>query len=131
MGEEEFTSGRVLARNTLLNLLGMLIPIVVGIVTIPFAVKGLGTEGFGILSIAWVVLGYLGLLDFGLSRATTKFVAEGLARRRFEALPTLVWTALVVSFLLGVVGAVGLMVVTPYLVESVLRIPLDLVGLHG
>ena len=50
--------------------MGMVLPLIVGVLSIPFAIKGLGKEGFGILTIAWVILGYFGLFDFGLSRAT-------------------------------------------------------------
>lgn len=42
--------GSLLARNSLLNLLGTAIPLLVGVVTIPFIVRGLGTERFGLLS---------------------------------------------------------------------------------
>ncbi len=128
MDERGFTSGEVLAKNTLLNLLGMLIPIVVGIVAIPFAVKGLGTDGFGVFSIAWVILGYLGLLDFGLSRATTKYVAEILWQQKVQTLTSLIWTAIIVSFAFGVAGAAILLLATPYLVESLFKIPIPLIG---
>ena len=127
MDEKGFTPGKVLAKNTLLNLLGMVIPIVVGIVAIPFAVKGLGPEGFGIFSIAWVILGYLGLLDFGLSRATTKFVAEILRQEKVKSLTSFIWTGIVVSFTFGVVGAMMLLMATPYLVESLLKIPTNFI----
>lgn len=68
--------GSLLARNTLLNLIGQGLPLVVAVVTIPFIIQGLGIERFGLLSLAWVVLGYFAIFDLGLGRATTKFVAE-------------------------------------------------------
>ena len=64
----------------MLNLLGQVLPAAAALVTIPFLVRGLGTERFGILSIAWVVLGSSGIFDLGLGRATTKFVAGSLGR---------------------------------------------------
>jgi O-antigen/teichoic acid export membrane protein len=67
-----------IARNTLLNLLGQGLPLVVGVVTIPFIVRGLEPQRFGILALAWAITGYLSILDLGLSRATTKFAAESL-----------------------------------------------------
>jgi len=73
-------SGKLLARNTLLNFIGQILPLIVGVVTIPFVIQGLGTERFGLLSLAWVVLGYFAIFDLGLGRATTKFVAEALGR---------------------------------------------------
>lgn len=41
----------LLARNTALNLLGNVIPLAVGLITIPYVVRGLGSDGFGVLSI--------------------------------------------------------------------------------
>ena len=64
--------GTLLARNTLLNLAGQVIPLLVGLATIPYVVKGLGNEGFGILSIAWVLLGYFTLSELGLGRESAK-----------------------------------------------------------
>ncbi len=43
-------SGSLIARNTLLNLIGQALPLLVGVVTIPLVVHGLGTERFGLLS---------------------------------------------------------------------------------
>ncbi len=70
--------GSLLARNTLLNLIGQGLPLVVAVITIPFIIHGLGIERFGLLSLAWVVLGYFAIFDLGLGRATTKFVAEAI-----------------------------------------------------
>lgn len=78
----EIQSG-LLARNTAMNLVGQVIPLLVGLATIPYVVRGLGADGFGILSIAWVLLGYFSLFDLGLGRATIKFVAEVLFGREF------------------------------------------------
>ncbi len=125
MTDRTVTSSTVLIKNSLLNLTGMIIPLLVGVVAIPFAVKGLGTEGFGILSIAWVLLSYLALLDFGLSRATTKFAAESLHQNNHQAIPSIFWTASSISVGLGVLSGVVLWLVTPLLVESLLNIPTE------
>jgi O-antigen/teichoic acid export membrane protein len=123
METKGFTPARVLARNTLFNLVGMVSPLVVGIIAIPFAIKSLGTDGFGILSITWVLLGYLALLDFGLSRATTKFVAEYFARKDLTALGAVIWTAVGAGFFLGVAGGTGIYLLAPYAVRHLLAVP--------
>jgi len=128
MNKNILTPTKILAKNTLLNLLGMVIPLLVGIAAIPFAVKGLGTDGFGILSIAWIFLGYLGLLDFGISRATTKFAAEVIAQKDNHVLPSIMWTAVIVSFVFGIGGAIVLFLATPYLVGSLLKIPVAFIS---
>jgi len=121
-------SGSLLARNTLLNFIGQVIPLVVGVITIPFIVRGLGTERFGLLSMAWVVLRYFAIFDLGLGRATTKFVAEALGRGEHDEIPRIVWTAVTVQAVLGILGTLVLAGITPLLVERVLKIPPELVG---
>jgi len=76
-----------LAQSSLWNLLGQGVPIAAALVAIPLLVKGLGTERFGILTLAWVVIGYFSLFDLGMGRALTKVVAEELAAGRVAGLP--------------------------------------------
>ena len=120
-------SGSLLAKNTVLNFIGQVIPLLVAVVTIPYVIRGLGVERFGILSLAWVVLGYFSLFDLGLGRATTKFVAEALGKNNAERIPAIVWTSLTFQFFLGVLGSIILAVATPILVERVLNIPSALI----
>ncbi len=109
------TSAAVLTRNTVINFAGLILPLMVGVAAIPLAIRGLGTEAFGILSIAWVVIGYLTLLDFGLSRATTKFTAEHLRSGTQDAIPSVMWTAVFVSFSLGCIGGLVLYLTLPWM----------------
>ena len=122
MNRTDSTQSQTLAKNVLLNLIGMLVPIVVGIVCIPFAVKGLGDDGFGILSIAWIVLGYLTMLDFGLAKATMKFVAERPDPWQDSDIPQLIWTAVTMAFTTGLAAAGIIILVTPHLAGSLLKI---------
>ncbi|HDG98327.1 MAG TPA: flippase [Desulfobacterales bacterium] len=119
-------SGTLLGRNTLLNFWGQAMPLVIGVITIPFIVRGLGTERFGLLSLSWVILGYFSIFDLGLGRATTKFVAEALGKGESAQLPRLVWTAVTAQTILGFLGVLILLVITPVLVERVLNIPSNL-----
>lgn len=115
--------GSLLLENTGLNLLGQVVPLFVALLTIPYIIHGLGVERFGILSLAWVILGYFSLVDLGLSRATTKFVAEVLGAGKFERIPQIIWTSLLVQVGLGAFGGIILAIVTPFLVENTFKIP--------
>jgi len=120
------TSNRLLARNTILNLIGQAAPILVAVVSIPLLIKGLGKERFGVLSLSWVVIGYFSLFDLGLSRALTQFIAEKLGKGEEETIPETVWTALLVMGTIGLVGAIGVSLLSPWLVHSMLKIPKSL-----
>ena len=96
---------------------------VVAILAIPPLIGLLGTERFGILALAWAVMGYFGLFDFGLGRATTKFVAEHRSRDEHDAVARLVWTSVAAHTLLGLLGGVLLALLAPYLTNDVLNVP--------
>lgn len=119
--------GVVLARNAGLNFIGQVVPLAIGVVAIPIILRGLGTEAFGLLSLAWVILGYIKVFDLGLGPAITRFVAGGSAISNGERLSAVVWTALSFQFLLGLTGAILLAIATPYLVERLFNIPSALV----
>ena len=118
--------GRELAKNTLWNVLGQGVPLLVALLTIPQLIQGLGIERFGVLSLAWIVIGYFSLFDMGLGRALTKLVAEKLGTGQTQEIPALVWTALVLMSVLGLMGAMVIAALAPWLVHSVLRIPAPL-----
>lgn len=99
---------------------------VVAVVSIPLVIRGLGAPRFGILSLAWVVLGYFGLFDLGLGRAATRFVAEALGRGDHDAVPGIAWTAVVTQSVLGLAGAAALAAATPLLVDRILSVPPEL-----
>ena len=119
----ELTNGSILARNTAFNLLGQFAPLVVAIFAIPLLIRGLGIDRFGVLTLAWVVIGYFSLFDLGLGRALTKLVAEKLGADLKEEIPAFVQTALLVMFLLGVSGALAVILLLPWVVRNVLNIP--------
>ncbi len=117
-----------LGRNTVWNIAGQAVPLAVAIAAIPGVVRNLGPERFGILSIAWLVLGYFALLDFGLGRAATKFIAEGLARREFDRLPSLVCTSVGLQILMGAGAGLLLAGLTPVLAGKIFPVPAALEG---
>jgi O-antigen/teichoic acid export membrane protein len=121
-------TARLLTKNWTLNLAGQTISLLVAVPTIPYLVHGLGAERFGILSLAWALLGYFGLFDLGLGRATTKFVAGCLGSGETRRLAALVWTSLGSQALLGVIGAVVAALATPMLVHRALKISPAFVG---
>lgn len=111
-----------LTKNSIYNLLGNVLPMLVGIVTLPRLVHVLGIDRFGVLTLTWVVMGYFSLFDLGLGRALTQIVAErsGTGDHHGE-LPDIIRTALTMMLLLGLVGGVCLGVSSPLVVGRVLK----------
>lgn len=117
------SSGRLLARNTGFSLAGQAATLTVAFFAVPLLVDGLGTARFGVLTLAWVVIGYAQVFDLGIGRALTKLTAERVGSGREAETPSLFWTALlgmaVLGFLVG--GVVAL--ISPWLVRDVLNVP--------
>src|SRR5690242_2395265 len=112
-----------LIRNTIFNLAGESTPILAALFAVPVLVRTLGTNRFGLLTIAWMVIGYFSLFDLGLGRALTQLVAEKRGAGHDEDIPTLIWTALLIMFMLGVVGTIVIGSIAHVLVYRVLKMP--------
>jgi len=119
------TTGRRLARSTVWSLAAQILPLGVAVICIPLIIAGAGVERFGVLALAWALIGYSSLFDFGLGRAITKTAAEQLGRGD-GAVASTIRTGLLMTAGVGVIGAALLYALSPWLVESVLRIPADL-----
>ncbi len=122
-------SGKLIFYNISFNVIGKIIPLIIALFSIPFIVRSLGVEQFGILSLIWVSLSnYFGFFDFGLGQSTIKFIAEALGKKKKNNLPELVWTLLTFSILLGVVGTIVIIFINPFLVNNVFKISTGLRG---
>ncbi len=89
----------------------------------PLLISHLGTARFGILSLAWVVIGYFSLFDLGLGRTLTKLVAEKIGARRHDEIPPLVWTTVIMMAIMGLIWTVIMLVAAPWAVDSALKVP--------
>lgn len=115
-----------LTRNVLWNFAGQIAPLFAAVLAIPVLIRGLGVDRFGLLTLAWMVIGYFSLFDFGLGRALIKLVSEALGENRPGEIPKLVWTALALMALLGIIGAAMMFMLSAWLVTSVLKVPENL-----
>jgi O-antigen/teichoic acid export membrane protein len=119
-------SGKKIVKNTILNFIGQVIPLLVLFFTMPFIIKGLGTVQFGFLSIVWVIIGNFAVFDLGLGRAINKFVSEAIGKGNKSEVPQIIWTAVTVQLVFGVIGGIIFALISPFLVEHLLKIPANL-----
>lgn len=115
-------SGRLLANNVIWNFLGVLAPAFCALFCLPILKRSLGMDRLGIISLAFVIVGYFSLFDFGLGRALTKIVAERVGDRSGEEIPGLIWTSVCLMAILGAVGAVLGFKLSPWYVYRVIKI---------
>ena len=118
----ELPSRKLLVKNVLYNFLGYGSPLLFAVVLIPPLITSLGDERFGILSIAWMVLGYFSLLDFGIGRSLTKIISEKIALNQAEQIPGLFWTSLFFMLIASFLVSIIILFLIPFLVGSFFKI---------
>lgn len=111
-----------LAHNTVLNLFGLGIPLLVAFFVMPVALHALGPMRFGLLGLAWAATEYLALFDLGMGRATVRFIAEAFGRGGSEIGATAA-TAVATQGATGILGAVLFAIVTPFVVTHIFHVP--------
>lgn len=122
------TDSPLLIKNTLINLFGYGSPLIVALFSIPKIIDGLGTDRFGVLTIAWVFIGYFGLLDLGLGRALTMVVSERLGARQNSEIPSIIWTALLAMMLVSITISIVVLLCCHWMIYDILKIPHTLRG---
>lgn len=76
-------------------------PLGVAALTVPTLIDRLGPERFGLLALAWGLIGYAGALDLGLGRALTQMVARLRGEKKLESIPDTLATASRITLLTG------------------------------
>jgi len=110
-------------RNILWNLLGNVLPLLAGLIFFPFIIHAYGLDRFGLLTLAWALVGYFGLFDLGLSRALTQLVSDLMAKKSAALdITSLIETGFILMWALGFIGGALLWFLTPWIVVSALKI---------
>lgn len=90
---------KAVAGQSLWNFLGLTVPLVVALISIPLLVEHLGKERFGVLGIIGLVIGYMSVFDFGLGQAQAYFIADNRGRGKDSETSVVFWTG--ISLILG------------------------------
>lgn len=110
----EYNSHRALT-NTAWSVLSYGWPILFSIIITPIVVTSLGIKEYGIYTFFNTVISLLGLLDFGISTAISKYLSEYYAQKNEEKIRKLLGTALTIFTGVGVTGLIvfGLGAIVP------------------
>lgn len=112
-----------ITRHTGYNLFGALVPMLVGVITVPAYLRLIGNDRYGVLSIVWLFLGYFGLFDPGITRAAVYHMARLGGDEQATERESIFWTALVVNLCFGVLGGVILYLLARPLFMTTFKMP--------
>jgi O-antigen/teichoic acid export membrane protein len=124
LGDASSRSSRI-GRNTAINVVGAVLPLFLSLATVPAYLHLIGEARYGVLAVVWVVLGYFGVFDLGLSRT----IANQIARMRDEPQASrerVFWTALSINATMGAIGGLVLLLFGHVLLGHVLKVSPDL-----
>lgn len=113
------------SRNATYNLVGAVLPILLALITVPIYLKLVGTDRYGVLAIAWLLLGYFGLFDLGLGKATTYSIAalkDATAQERADVFSTAMFT----NVAMGLAGGLVLYAAAHFFFDSIFKVAPEL-----
>lgn len=112
-----------ITNSILWSALGTVVPLLAALFSIPPLIDALGTVRFGVLSIAWILVGYFSFFDLGLGRAMTQLVAKKIGSHEEAEVPSVIRSGIAAMAVLGLVGGLVVAALSPWLVAHSLSIP--------
>jgi O-antigen/teichoic acid export membrane protein len=101
------STGALLVRGSFLRVLTLAAGMIAGLVLMPFLIHSLGDRLYGIWTLAVSITAYYALLDFGLTRAATRFLARAITLDNAMDANCVVVTALAILVGAGALGFVA------------------------
>jgi O-antigen/teichoic acid export membrane protein len=112
--------------NAIFNTASWIFAIIIGFVFLPYIVGQMGTDGYGVLVLVLSVIGYFAVLDLNLGGAVIKYVAEYHAADDMKQLNEVVSSVILLYLGLGVVGGLGIFLLSEPMATRFLDIKPDL-----
>ncbi|MGA1864955.1 MAG: MATE family efflux transporter [bacterium] len=106
-----------LLRNSSYRMTGFVLSLLFMLLLTPYFVKVLGPEKYGLWAISISMLGFAGMLDWGIGTAVTKYISQYLSLGDSQRLAECVLASTVIYFFLGIFGTVFLWAFTPQIIS--------------
>lgn len=113
-------------KNTVWNLIGGIIILIIQFLSTPYIVNKLGEDAYGIWSLVWILLSYLGFLTLGLGTASIKYISENYGKGDIEQCNKIFWTSLWTTAFQGIIAATIFIIFAPAIVKKFFNIKEEL-----
>ena len=111
------------AANASFSVIAWFVSALAGFICAPIVALGLGADAYGLLALISVFTGYLGLMEMGLGQAIIRYIAYYRELGHGATVLAITKRAVVWFTVIGVVGGVTLLLLSPWLVKDVLHVP--------
>ena len=116
---------RQLPRNLLLNILGFVINVGIGLMLVPYLVNHLGKAAYGLIPIACLLTQYIGIITYSISSAINRYLTIALNKKDYRDANSIVSTA-IFSFLGISLLQVPVFIAAVYYANELFNIPAEL-----
>lgn len=103
---------KTISRNIKYNAISQAFAFVITLVLFPFIVDHVGNEVYGAYLLVMTFTGYLGVLDFGVTSAVIKYVAEFIGRGDRDGAKKIISASFSFYLIIGVIAAVILLILS-------------------
>lgn len=115
------STAKLLFRGAGLRVLTMVLSVASSFFLAPYVIHSLGDHWYGLWVLVGTFLGFYGLLDFGISSATQRYLAHAMPRNDPEELNTIIAASLAMFCGIGLVAflvTLGIVGFAPFFVDS-------------
>lgn len=109
-------------KNTIYNIISYGYSAIVGFFLVPFVLKNLGVNRYGIWSLITMITGYFSLIDFGMGQSFERYIAEYNAQKNKENINNVIKSGLFFYLLLFLI-LIPLSIIIPEFLIKILKIP--------
>ncbi len=115
-----------LAKKSIANFIGGIVPAVASLLTVPIIVSRLGAVEYGLFTLVTAVVGYFALIDINVTAGSVKYLSEHHAREEHEQINQVISFGGFIYFMIGLLGGLGIFMFADTLVSSFFNVPENL-----
>ncbi len=109
-------------KNASYNAFGYLFPVALSILAMPYMVRKLTPEGYGIYILCISIAGMLSFLDMGFGQGIVRFVSKYEAKNDIERINEIIKVTFTMHIMMGIVGGAVIYLLSGFLAKGVFKI---------